>query len=92
MAAGNCLMVILRWLFGTPLGRYALGALAIVAAVGGFYLWAEGRGEQKIKTQDAGAVTKETDHVTKDRAGVDAGERARTDDAATKCLRNPTGC
>lgn len=85
-------MPVLGWLIGSPIGRYLMAGLGIVLAIGGFYLWAEGRGEQKIKAQDAGAVTKETDRVTKDRAGVDAGERTRTDDAATKCLRNPVGC
>lgn len=80
------------WLLTNPIGRYILAGVAAVLLIGGAAFYVYHKGETDQANKGATEVVKETDDARKDREKVDAGERARDDDAATKCLRNPTGC
>ncbi|MFI5000176.1 MAG: hypothetical protein ACHQK9_09885 [Reyranellales bacterium] len=50
------------------------------------------KGETDERNSNAADVLKETDEARKLREDNEARERARSDDDAVRCLRNPQGC
>jgi uncharacterized protein HemX len=65
--------------------------LAIALALGGiWYIYHKGQTDQAATT--AADTLKQVGKDTRARAKIDTNERKQTDDAATKCLRDPNGC
>ncbi len=80
-------------MFGLPV--WALKILPYVAVVlvvlgGIYYVYHKGQVDQKNST--ASDTLKQVEKDTKNRGKIDTNERKKTDDAATKCLRDPNGC
>ena len=79
-------------LLASPLARYALAGLAAVLLVGGAYLYVDHKARVDERAALAAKAAAEAEKSRKLRETNDEKARSLDDDAALKCLRQPSGC
>ena len=80
-------------MFALP--SWLLSVLPYVLAIGlafGAVYYIYHKGEVDAAATTAADTLKQVDKDTRARAKIDTTTRNQTDDAATKCLRDPNGC
>ena len=79
-------------LLASPLARSALAVTAAVLLLAGAYYWIYSKGTSDERRNNAVDVLNEREKSRKLREGNDADARRLDDDAALRCLRDPSGC
>ncbi len=76
----------------SPIGRYVALGLAAVTLAGGLYFYIDHKARVDERNAIAAKAAEQREKDRKDREKNDEKARNLDDDAALKCLRNPTGC